>query len=223
MAGVIGVDEAGRGPVLGSMFVAALAVPDRTDLPGEVADSKGLTDGTRRSIYRRLESDSLVETAVIEVPPAEIDSNPGGLLELVVDAFAAAIDGLDRPGWPAVLDAGEANVQRFARRVGLALDDDREVRAAVRADEDDPVVSAASIVAKEHRERHVEQLHERYGDVGSGYPADPATRAFLAAHVRSEGSLPACARRCWRTSRDLLAAAEQAELDRFVDGPRGGG
>jgi ribonuclease HII len=79
-------------------------------------------------------------------------------------------------------------------------------------------VGAASIVAKTARERHVERLaeaHTGHGPVGSGYPSDPTTRRFLAAYVGEHGELPACARRSWSTSTDVLAAAEQSSLEEF--------
>ncbi|MFP4591305.1 MAG: ribonuclease HII [Halobacteriales archaeon] len=217
MGGRIGVDEAGRGPVIGSMFVAAVGVPDPAIVPDDVADSKTLAPARRRDLADRLSADPRVSTAVVEVSADTIDAEAGDLLGLVVRAFAEAIDRLDRPGWRVTLDAGEADAGRFADRVERHLDVTGPVTAAVRADATEPIVSAASVIAKEHRERHVERLGERYGDVGSGYPADPTTRAFLAAHVEATGELPACARRCWQTSRDVLAAAEQSSLDGFVD------
>ena len=51
--------------------------------------------------------------------------------------------------------------------------------------------------------------------VGSGYPSDPTTRAFLADYVAENGSLPACARATWATCEDVLAAAEQSGLSDF--------
>lgn len=217
MGGYVGVDEAGRGPVLGSMFVAAVGVPDLGAIPDDVADSKTLAPSRRRDLAERLADHPAVSAAVVEVTAEAIDAAPGNLLGLVVRAFAEAIDRLDRPGWRATLDAGEADADRFAARVERHIEVACPVSAAVRADATDPVVSAASVLAKEHRERHVATLRERYGKVGSGYPADPTTRAFLAEHVADTGDLPGCARRCWRTSRDVLAAAEQSALDGFVE------
>ncbi|NNC25056.1 ribonuclease HII, partial [Salinisphaera sp. USBA-960] len=65
------------------------------------------------------------------------------------------------------------------------------------ADETHAIVGAASIVAKVARDNHVAALADEYGDVGSGYPGDTATREFLRAYVREHGSLPGCARESW--------------------------
>ncbi len=88
------------------------------------------------------------------------------------------------------------------------------------ADESHPVVAAASVVAKVERDRVVAALDEEYRSrgydgIGSGYPSDPTTRAFLREYVAREGDLPACARRSWSTCDDLLAANEQSALDEF--------
>ena len=83
------------------------------------------------------------------------------------------------------------------------------------ADADDDLVAAASVLAKSARESHVAALEAEYGAVGSGYPSDPTTRAFLREHVATTGDLPACARKSWATCEDLLAAAQQSALGEF--------
>ena len=94
-------------------------------------------------------------------------------------------------------------------------DDDGTTYRLVTDGEDDPLVAAGSIVAKVARDGHVAQLAEKYGEVGSGYPSDSTTREFLREYVTEHGELPACARVSWKTSEDVLAAAEQSALDRF--------
>ena len=91
-----------------------------------------------------------------------------------------------------------------------------EVTAAHGADDDYPIVSAASIVAKLERDRLVEAIDGRYDrPVGSGYPSDGTTRAFLREFVREQGRLPECARESWATAQDVLDAASQSALDEF--------
>jgi ribonuclease HII len=90
-----------------------------------------------------------------------------------------------------------------------------DVHAEHSADGTYPIVAAASIVAKVERDRRVEELRDEYGDVGSGYPSDPTTRAFLREYVREHGRLPACARASWKTCDDVLCANEQSALDDF--------
>ena len=140
-----------------------------------------------------------------------VDSHASALAEVVASLPGAPIAG--------TVDAGDTDAERFGRRVadGVAarLDVTPSVTAEHGADATDPLVGAASIVAKEAREDVVADLADEYGAVGSGYPSDPRTREFLGVWVDEHGELPACARESWGTSRDILAAAEQVSLGDF--------
>ncbi|GGL47722.1 ribonuclease HII [Halocalculus aciditolerans] len=212
-----GVDEAGKGPVLGSMFAACVAA-DPADLPDGVADSKTLTPARREELDAHIRDVGRV--GVAEISSERIDAPDTDMNSLTVAAHARAIAAafedasLDDP--PAGLcDAGDVDEDRFARRVASRVSFTITLTARHRADEDDALVAAASVVAKVARDAHVDALAARYGDVGSGYPSDPTTRAFLAEHVERHGDLPDCARRSWSTCDDVLAAAEQSSLDAF--------
>ena len=212
---VVGADEAGRGPVLGSMFIAAVRTPSEAALPAGIDDSKRLTVEQRDQAWAALDEDDRIEVAVAEVPVARIDAPGTDLNTLTVEASARAVGELVRPGDTVVLDASDTDPQRYGRRVAARLDAAVDLRAEHHADANHPVVSAASVAAKAEREAHVARLTDRYGAIGSGYPADPATRAFLRDYVGEHGGLPSCARRCWATSRDVLAAADQSALGEF--------
>jgi ribonuclease HII len=134
---------------------------------------------------------------------------------LTVDAHGQALAGVARDSLAGTVDAGDTDAERFGRRVADRVKPDVTVDAARRADESDPLVGAASIIAKVERDAHVARLAETYGEVGSGYPSDPTTRKFLAAYVEANGELPDCARASWSTCDDVLAAAEQATLGEF--------
>jgi len=114
-----------------------------------------------------------------------------------------------------MVDAGDANATRFGERVASRVAANVRITAEHQADESDPIVGAASIVAKVERDAHVERLAAEHGDVGSGYPSDPTTRTFLREYVDEYGELPSCARTSWSTCDDVLAAAEQSGLDDF--------
>lgn len=211
----VGVDEAGRGPVLGSMFAAAVRRPADASLPDGVDDSKRLPPERRERLDGAVRALDGVAVAVAEVPVARIDDPSTDMNRLTVAAQAEALAGVARDGDVARVDAGEVDAGRFARRVADAVDARVEVRAEHRADERDALVGAASIVAKVARDAHVAELAAEHGDVGSGYPADPATREFLREYVRERDRLPECARASWRTCDDLLAAARQSALGEF--------
>lgn len=212
-----GVDEAGKGPVLGPM-VAACVVADPADLPADVDDSKRLSPARREALAATLREDDAVTVGVTRVGVERIDDPATDMNSLTVAAHAEALAAAlgDDPGDHAgVVDAGDVDAARFARRVVDAAPGDLSVTAEHGADETHAIVGAASIVAKVERDASVAALADEYGDVGSGYPSDPATREFLRRHVRDHGELPACARRSWQTSRDALAAVQQGTLDEF--------
>ncbi|MCU4719133.1 ribonuclease HII [Halapricum hydrolyticum] len=213
-----GVDEAGKGPVLGSMFAAAvLADPDA--LPGDVGDSKGVPRERREAMAAEIR-EAADCVAVAEIIVEEIDAEETDMNTLTVEAHARALSKLlaGRDGsesYSGFVDAGDTNAVRFGQRLRERLDADVELRAEHEADATYRIVGAASVIAKVARDAHVRALSAKYGDVGSGYPSDPTTRAFLQAHVETYDELPECARASWQTSKDALAAAAQASLDAF--------
>lgn len=209
---MFGVDEAGKGPVLGPM-VAACVAGDPADLPEDIDDSKRLSPERREAIAETVRSDPRFRVGLAHVDIERID---GGLdmNTLTVEAHAAALAdaGATGRGW---CDAADTKPERFARRVADAHGGNLTVEAEHGADEAYAIVSAASVVAKVERDAAVAAISEAHGEVGSGYPSDPATRKFLREYVREHGSLPDCARSSWSTAADVLAAAEQSSLDSF--------
>ena len=225
-----GVDEAGKGPVLGSMFAAAV-VADPAELPGDVGDSKGIAPDRREELAAEIRGVAAA-VGVAEIPGERIDDEATDMNSLTVAAQAEALaaaaadfDSGDADGaLSGYVDAGDTNAVRFERRVAESVADrldgaNPDVRAEHRADETYPVVGAASIVAKVERDAHVDRLAAEHGDVGSGYPSDPTTREFLEGYVAEHGSLPPCARASWKTSQDALAAAMQSSLGEFEPEP----
>jgi ribonuclease HII len=208
----IGVDEAGKGPVLGSMFAAAVRAP-HTTVPDGVDDSKRLSDDRREQLAETLRADDRLDAAVVEVPTTRIDA--GNMNDLVVEAHAEAAGAVATAGDVGLCDAGDVDADRFAARVAARIEVELTVEARHGADADDDLVAAASVLAKSAREAHVDDLASAYGAVGSGYPSDRTTREFLRRHVDETGGLPDCARRSWATSEELLARAKQSALEEF--------
>ena len=218
----VGVDEAGKGPVIGPMVVAAVRT-EPARLPADVDDSKRLTPERRTEIAAALRDDAAVAIAVTTVDPPAIDAPASDMNTLTVQGHARAVGGVVCSGDRVVADAGDTSESRFATRLASNMDDSGiadsiTVDAAHGADETDPVVGAASIVAKVARDARVtaiDRTYPAYERIGSGYPSDPTTRAFLRAYVGDHGDVPPHARRSWATCADVLAAAEQSALDEF--------
>lgn len=224
----LGVDEAGKGPALGSMFAAAVYCESQEVLPEGIADSKRLDPARREELAATIRADERIAVGVAEITPARIDDPETDMNSLAVTAHAEAIaDAVadletsrsESDALSCLCDACDTDADRFAARVREGCAELLEVPLAVDArhgaDDDSPLVGAASIVAKVERDAHVAALAEEYGPVGSGYPSDPNTRDFLEAYVDEHGELPSCARASWSTCRDLLAAAEQTTLGGF--------
>jgi ribonuclease HII len=209
----VGADEAGKGPVLGPMVCAAVRAPPAA-LDG-VDDSKRLAPDRREALAARLRGDDRVRVGVETVSVARIDDPTTEMNGLSLAGQAAAVRAVAEAGDRVLSDAADVDAARFERRLADALGPDLAVTADHAADETHPVVGAASVVAKAERDRLVAALADEHGPVGSGYPSDPTTRAFLREHVREHGCLPACARASWSTCADVLAAAEQSALDEF--------
>jgi ribonuclease HII len=208
-----GVDEAGRGPVLGPLVVAGV-LADPQQLPDGVDDSKNLAPGKRRTLLETIEADATV--TVRSIPTDELNermSNGQSLDEIEIDAFAHVLEQLDPD--EAITDAvgsdPDALGDTLTDRAGVP------VRAGTEADARDPVVGAASIVAKVHRDRAMDEIAEELGiDVGSGYPSDPTTRAFLADRREASRQIPPHTRSAWSTIKDM--GFGQPRLDEYDNG-----
>lgn len=213
----VGVDEAGKGPVLGPMVAAAVRAP-RDALPDGVDDSKRLAPARREELAAMLREHRGVEVGVAVVTTDRIDDPGTDMNTLTVAAQVKAVASVAVDGDAVVADAGDVDEARFGRRLADGVADAGaavSVAATHGADETHAIVGAASVVAKVERDARIESLAAEYGDVGSGYPSDPATRAFLREYVREHDRLPDCARASWQTSADVLAAARQSSLSEF--------
>ncbi|WP_424358321.1 ribonuclease HII [Methanocella sp. MCL-LM] len=215
---IMGIDEAGRGPVIGPLVVCGLMAEEK-DLPTIEAmglkDSKKLTPRKREEFAAILKDKYKYELSVL--PPYEIDArfeSEDNLNQLEVNCFA----GIIRSAKPTIayLDACDVNAERFGLNVKKCLDFELEIVSAHEADSKYPIVSAASIIAKVHRDSLIREISEKMGeDVGSGYPADPVTKTFLKNYYMKHKCLPDCARKTWKTSHAVIADCLQARLFQF--------
>ncbi|MGA2665273.1 MAG: ribonuclease HII [Nitrososphaerales archaeon] len=181
-AAVGGIDEAGRGSILGPLVVAGVsATPDALRRLGElgVKDSKLLTAERRSSLYPEIEA-LCDEVAFLAIPPAEIDryvqyGRRRRKLNYLEAIHMARIVPLLGEVERVFIDAPDTNPARFSSELAEMLDPCPRLVAEHRADRNYVVVSAASIVAKVERDRAVEALRSVHGEFGSGYPSDEET------------------------------------------------
>ncbi|UCE92507.1 MAG: ribonuclease HII [Methanobacteriota archaeon] len=212
---ICGVDEAGRGPVMGPLVVCGVSVEDEAPLVGlGVRDSKKLTRSRRDELAPRIIEVSQVE--VVEVSAEEIDALRERMTinQLEAMLFARVIDRLSPT--IAYLDAADVSEERFCEMTRSHMSCGASTVAKHRADDAYPVVSAASIIAKVTRDRRVGLIERELGtSLGSGYASDPVTRAFLQNWIAEKGSLPPHTRRSWETSQKLMNLKGMRTLESF--------
>lgn len=200
-----GVDEAGRGCVLGPLAVAGVSVDSgrmRELAELGVKDSKLLSPAQRDSLYPEIMR-LCTRVEVSRIPPRMIDRYVSRgkkyrrLNYLETIHMAKVIDALRVD--EVFVDAPDVNPVRFKAELEGLLSCKPRVVAEHKADVNYSVVSAASIVAKVERDRDVEELRRVHGDFGSGYPSDPDTIAFLREWMKSRSAQPDFARKSWKT------------------------
>lgn len=208
------MDEAGKGSVLGPMVIAAVGVSSEdVFVDFEVADSKLLSPRVRERLYLIIRKRFRVAT--VRIDAHEIDEIRTGMTmnACVARAHAQAIDKLSPS--IAYVDACDVNAFRYADMVKSYLEQSCEIVSEHKADQTFKVVSAASIVAKVTRDRAITALSKKYGEIGSGYPSDPVTIAFLSAYIDEHKCPPPIARKSWKTITAMIRKKQQSQLSHF--------
>ena len=206
---VAGVDEAGRGCVIGPLVVAGIAVrSENLQLLAElgVKDSKLLTAKKREALYPEIIK--LTENHhIIKVPPAQIDKVVRSsrvlhkLNRLEAQIMAKIIEAL-KPD-EAYVDAADVLEDRFGYHISECLKCKTKIISQHKADRTFPVVSAASIVAKVERDGEIAKLRLKYGDFGSGYLTDDKTMVFLKKLLDGKGDFPSFVRKSWKPAQKV--------------------
>ena len=197
---ICGVDEAGKGPVMGPMVVAAVAVKNAKLIENiGFKDSKLLTPQKRKELFDLIKQN--YRYAVEIIGPEKIDEyrRKNQLNLLNRKAFEKVIIKLN-PNI-AYVDAADVNEERFGReiKINLTNENDTDVISMHKADSKIPVVAAASIIAKQTRENEIEELKNKIGDFGSGYPSDERTIKFLKSYFNDNLKWPSGTRKSWKT------------------------
>ena len=219
-----GIDEAGRGPVVGPLVVAGVAVPDPMVLKKiGCTDSKALTPGKREMMDRKIRGLPEVRVEVRVITPEVLDAERSRrtLNGIEVQRFQEIALALQAP--TVVVDAADVDARRFGRQVASKLPAHMVVVSEHKADENHIVVGAASIVAKVARDAAIAELARRLErrlamPLGSGYAHDPNTQAFLRAWHERFGDLPEGTRQSWATIKAMLAP-QPTSLDQFAADP----
>jgi ribonuclease HII len=218
---IAGVDDAGRGPIIGPLVVAGVLVPKEQQMALKALgarDSKLLTPGLRTQLNAKIRA-TVTKVSLVEAQPAEIDDCVlhGGRLRRLnyLEARMMANVLSDLAPQEAYVDASDVNESRYGSDIREFLPQNLKgmhIISEHHADRTFPVVSAASIIAKVRRDALVENLHTQYGDFGSGYITDPKTMSFLRVWRQTHHEYPPIVRMSWKTIRELEGEIGQTRL-----------
>ncbi|ABR56193.1 ribonuclease HII [Methanococcus aeolicus] len=241
---IIGLDEAGRGPVLGPMVIALVKIKGQ-DLKNfeklDIKDSKKHSKNRREELFEMIINNYDVRYEILEAKTIDKLMNTINLNKIELMAFTKLINSVLKEEYPnykenskiqtatpqieIYIDACSSNEKAFANQIKskLIVNDENNIKiiAEHKADENYKIVSAASIIAKVIRDRKIEEYKKIYGEIGSGYPSDKITQKYLANYVEKNRELPEIARKSWNTSKKLLKKIEDKNtVDKIKDSKR---
>lgn len=200
---VLGIDEAGRGSVIGPLVIGAVAMPqDKLKFLKRIGvrDSKKLTMKKRATLSRKIKKIAQFDTKIIQADQIDTLRLSGtNLNEIETNAMQDIIK-KTRPD-TCCIDCIDVNETRFHDLI-QELDPNMEVITKHKADENYDIVSAASIIAKTTRDREVEILRQEYGALGSGYPSDKNTINYL--KTIKDNNFPPFIRKTWSTIQKII-------------------
>jgi len=218
---ILGIDDAGRGPVIGPMILAGCLIDDKVEKELKklgVKDSKQLTQKRREFLAEKIKE--VAETFEIALAyPEEIDGkNKDGinLNALEAEKMAEVINKINK-GYgkiKVIVDCPSVNIEKWKDFLKTKIDNlsNLEVVCEHKADINYVAVSAASILAKCVREIEMTKLKEKYGnEIGSGYCSDPATKNFLKQNLQTHEN-EGIFRKTWSTWKEACAVEQQKKL-----------
>lgn len=225
----LGIDDAGRGPVIGPMVLAGVLIPEEKEKELAklgVKDSKELTPLRREFLAEKIRE--VAETfEIVIITPNEIDGvdNPDKTIsriklnELEAIACAKIINEINK-GFKKIkvyIDCPSVSIKSWDNYLRTLVKDlsNLEISCEHKADKNHICVSAASIIAKSTREKEMNILREKYGnEIGSGYCHDPNTIKFLEKYAEKyehDGIF----RKTWSTWQVTISAKQQKKLTEF--------
>jgi len=205
---IAGIDEAGKGPVIGPLVVCGVLTENESELKRiGLKDSKKLTPARREELAERIREISDIYLVMIKPEKLDRMMQMMTINEILENCYFEIIEELK----PDLTYVDSPDVKPDRLEANLKKKTGRNVKAAHKADEIYPVVSAASIIAKVERDREIEKLKEVAGDFGSGYASDEKTIKFLKEYFRRNRKYPQFVRKSWKT----LNRIQQQSLDEF--------
>jgi ribonuclease HII len=214
----LGIDEAARGPCIGSMFIAG-AMFNEKDLDTlkklGVKDSKLLIHKKRvelsKEIRKLAKGIKLIEIDCDEIDDA-VDGNNELNLNWLEGIKSAEIINELKPD-RVVIDCPSPNIEKYTNFIKSRLNKNvlNKIKLIVthKADRDFIECGAASIIAKTERENHMDKLKKKYGNIGPGYTSNEITQKFIKENFDKH---PEIFRKSWSTFKNAKIRKEQKSL-----------
>lgn len=218
---LLGIDDAGRGPILGPMYLAGVLIKSEDekilkDLGAK--DSKLLTHPQRIRISKEIEKISKFHLE--ESTPEQIDVAVETINLNTLEAKKAAeiINKLNnkKDKIKVIVDCPSVNTLAWKNKMSSFIEhkDNLTILCEHKADFNHPVVGAASILAKVARENSVSEIKKKYGNIGSGYPSDPVTIEFIKASGK-DLSKTGIVRTSWATWKNMFGPKKSNQKKLF--------
>jgi ribonuclease HII len=221
---ILGIDDAGRGPVIGPMILAGVLIDSKDENYLKkigVKDSKQVSKNRREILAAEIKKIAK-EYFVSMTHPFEIDGRGKAGLNLnKIEAIKTAeiINKLNngKDKIDVVIDCPSNNIFKWHMYLMQYIDNPNNLTFKVehKADVNHAACSAASIIAKVTRDAEIEKIKKQIGiDFGSGYPSDPVTKKFLHDYGKKHKK-DGIFRETWQTWQNFKSKKEQAKLDEF--------
>lgn len=208
--------------VIGPLVIAGVSVfeEDVEKLKEiKVKDSKELSSRQRSMLYKQIEAIAK-DIIVLKIAPCKIDTMKKegvNLNKLEALKMGEILDYLN--GDAAYVDSPDVIPDRLKRFLHTMVKSDKmEIVAEHKADSTYPIVSAASIIAKVERDREIEEIKKKYGDVGPGYPANETTMAWMRQWLKTHKEFPDIVRKSWATTSNVHGENKQSKLASWLTG-----
>lgn len=200
---VCGVDEAGRGPVLGPMVFAAVVIEKKHEKKLNklgVKDSKLLDIDTRLKLFGKIQK-MAVDHAILSLSAAEITEwmKSASLNDVEAIKTAEMLNSLETKPDVCYVDCPDVIPSRYSNNIKNLCEKEINIIAEHKADMNYRVAGAASILAKVTRDAEIEEMAKEHGQIGSGYPHDPLTRNWLDEVWKRDRRFPDIVRKSWST------------------------
>lgn len=213
---IAGIDEAGRGPVIGPMVMVIVSINKNEEeflKKIGVKDSKLLTENQRNVLYKEIKK---LPHKIIKVSPEEIDKHvlsENSSLNILEAITSTKLINSQENITKVIVDLPSKNKTKYVEKIKEKLKREILIQAEFKADLNYVVVSAASILAKVTRDREIEKIQKMLNvEIGSGYPSDPYTKNALIKHFKE---LQPYLRKSWKTIANLQIQKEQTKLSSF--------